>query len=451
VTAGLLVLSVYLTVAHKIRGEFHQFLTDEYLEAVEITNEHIDDLGALRLAMETEMKGARFFRSVYRLYDLDKNEELLALSIEEEWIRKLPPFHIPEKEQELRTVLLRTEGPDRESADEIQFLTGWPDKKNHPNLLLTVGLCYDRVWLRLRSLRHNLFVALFVTTLLAGIGGHVFSSRGLKPIHEIATSLERVGADDLSYRLPEPPAQDEVGRIVASVNSMLKRLEDAFQQLRAFTADAAHELRTPLAAAKCRLDVALERERTPEEYQDAIQDALDRLTGLSTLVDSLLLLSELDARHDHYEKGSVKLCDLLSDIAEFFEVAAEENGTHLTVTCPQDSTVTGNTDLLRRLFSNLIENAMRHTPPAGTIKVEASCTQTECTIAVTDTGDGMNSEELAKIFRRFYRADSARTWGQGGVGLGLSICQKIVEVHGGSIEVESEKAKGTTFRVHLPR
>jgi heavy metal sensor kinase len=449
-TAVVLVLSVYLTVAHKVRGEFHQFLTDEYLEAVAITNEHIEDQRALRLAMETEMKGARFFRSVYRLYDLDKDEELLALSIEQEWIRKLPPFHIPEKEQELATVLLRSEGMDREAADEIHFLAGWPDKENRPNLLLNVGLCYDRVWLRLRSLRQNLFVALLVTMLLAGIGGHVLSSRGLKPIHQIATSLGSVSAHDLSYRLPEPEAQDEIGRIVESVNSMLKRLEDAFEQLRAFTADAAHELRSPLAAAKCRLDVALERQRTAEEYEDAIQDALDRLAGLGTLVDSLLLLAELDAKHGGQEHQRVKLCALLADIAEFFEVAAEQKGTRLTVMCPEGCTVTGNADLLRRLFSNLIENAIRHTPPGGTVGVETSCAEKGCIITVSDTGDGMSTEELGKIFRRFYRADSARTWRQGGAGLGLSICQKIVEVHGGTIDVESEEGKGTRFRVHLP-
>jgi signal transduction histidine kinase len=102
------------------------------------------------------------------------------------------------------------------------------------------------------------------------------------------------------------------------------------------------------------------------------------------------------------------------------------------------------------LLSNLIENAVRHTPAGGTVGVEASCAEKGCTIAVTDTGDGMSTEEVGKIFRRFYRADSARTWRQGGAGLGLSICQKIVEVHGGAIEVHSEKGKGTSFRVHLP-
>jgi heavy metal sensor kinase len=449
--AAVLVVAVYSIVAHKLKGEFDQFLLDEYREAVEITNGHLDDLSALERAIETEVRGARYFPFVYRLYDIDEGKLLLALATETDWLRSLPTVRTPHKDMESSAVLLGGEEEEREDRDEIHFLTGWPNKEDHSNLLLNVGLCYDRVWLRLCSLRYNLFMAFLVTTLVAALGGHLLASRGLRPIYEVAASLEQIGVKALSYRLPEPGVQDEIGRILQSVNSMLTRLEDAFAQLREFTADAAHELRTPLAAAKCRLDVALEQQRSTEEYQDAIRDALDRLASLGTLLDNLLLLAELEAKSDRHERQAVSLRELFTDISELFEVAAEQKGIRLTMSCAEDYTVTGNPTLLRRLFSNLTENAIRHTMPGREVRVEASCEDEQFTVTVTDTGVGMSTGDLAKVFRRFYTGDTARTPGKVGAGLGLSICHKIVEVHGGAIEVETQKGKGTTFIVHLPR
>lgn len=451
VMSAVLVVAVYLVVAHKLRVEFGQFLSDEYWEAVQITNRHIGELNDLKQAVKLEVGGVRYFYFVYRLYDVDKAKFLLDLSSKEEWLKSLPAVRTPRNELERSVVLLGEEGPRRENRNELHFLTGWPDREKHPNLLLSVGLCYDRVWHRLGSLRDNLFLAFIITTALASLGGHLLASRGLKPIHSIANSLEDVSASNLSYRLPEPEVNDEIGRIILSVNSMLHRLETAFQHLREFTADAAHELRTPLTAAKCRVDVALERQRENEEYEEAFRDVLDRLTGLENLVDQLLLLANLDARPDDHKREQVNIQALLADISGFFEIAAEHKAVDFSLDCAERCDITGNPALLRRLFSNLIENAIRHTPAGGAVRVQTSCTDGGCNIAVTDTGSGLDSGHLAKVFQRFYRADGARTWGKGGSGLGLSICQKIVEVHEGSIQAHSEKGKGTSFSVHLPR
>ncbi len=451
VMGAVLVVAVYLVVAHKLRVEFGQFLTDEYWEAVQITNKHISQLDDLKQAVKLEVGGVRYFYFIYRLYDVDKAQFLLDLSSKEEWLGSLPAVRTPRNELERSVVLLGEERQHRESRSEIHFLTGWPDREKHPNLLLSVGLCYDRVWHRLGSLRDNLLLAFVITTVLASLGGHLLASRGLKPIHNIATSLEQVSASSLSYRLPEAETKDEIGRIVHSVNSMLERLQTAFQRLTEFTADAAHELRTPLAAAKCRADVALERQRETEEYEEALRDVLDRLTGLENLVDQLLLLANLDARPDDHKREHVNVQDLLADISGFFEIAAEQKGIEFRMDCAERCDVTGNPALLRRLFSNLIENAIRHTPPGGAVRVQTSWIDGGCNIAVTDTGSGLDPGHLDKVFQRFYRADGARTWGKGGTGLGLSICQKIVEVHEGSIQAHSEKGKGTSFSVHLPR
>ena len=236
-----------------------------------------------------------------------------------------------------------------------------------------------------------------------------------------------------------------------SVNSMLERIEDAFMRLKDFTADVAHELRTPLTAAKCRLDVAMELPRETGEYEDAIRDTLDRLAGLNTLVENLLLLAELDGEPERRERRDVRLGELLADIAEFFGIAAEQKDINLRVECTDQCVVSGNSTLLRRLFSNLIENAIRHTPPGGEVRLDTACDDGGCNITVMDTGSGLAPDDLAKVFQRFYRADSARTWGKEGAGLGLSICRKIVETHGGRIRATSERGEGTSLHVWLPR
>ena len=475
VTGGCLCLVLYLIVAHKMRKEFYQFLTDEYLEAVQITNENLGNRRALKRAVLTEVKGVRYFPFVYRLYDLDKGEDVLMLATKKEWLQALPVVRIPQNEPDHTSVVSGEEGElvrlakkwlnrgrdetkrrrsifsaDGEREEEIHFLTGYPNKKQHPHLLLQVGLSYERVHLCLSSLRHYLLATFFVAMALATVGGHLLASHGLKPVHQIAASLEQVDAGSISYRLPEPKAKDEIGRIVQSVNSMLGRLQEALQHQRDFTANAAHELRTPLTAAKCRLEVALERERGAGEYEEAIQDALDRLSGLNKLIEDLLFLANLDVRPDSYERQEVSLFDLLADITEFFGIVAEQKGINLRLACPSQCTATGNEALLRRLFSNLIENAISHTPPGGEIRVETSCTEGRCNIMVIDSGSGMDAKDLARIFQRFYRADDAGNWRKG-AGLGLSICKKIVEVHGGLIRANSERGKGTSFNVHLPR
>jgi len=449
--AGLLVVAVYLVVAHKLNGDFRRFLTDEYLEAVSITSQYLDDLDRLQQAVMAEMKGARYYPTVYRLYDLDASRNLVTFSQEEKWLESLPPVQTADDEPVYSAILHGHKGQKRENRDEMRFLTGWVDRERLPNLVLQVGLRYNRVDKRLSSLRDNLAMVFLVTAVLALAGGHLAASRGLKPLHEITGSLEQIRARNLSYRLPESETHDEIGRIVRSANSMLDRIESAFLHLRDFTADAAHELRTPLTAAKCRLDVALERQRDAGQYQQAIRDALDRLSGLGTLVDNLLLLAELDAEPGRHERRDVHLYELFADIADFFGIVAEQNEINLSVVCADQCVVSGNATLLRRLFSNLIENAIRHTPLGGEVRLETSCTDSECEVTVTDSGPGLPPGELANVFRRFYRADSARTWGKEGAGLGLSICQKIVETHGGRISATSQQGKGTSVHVWLPR
>jgi len=339
-------------------------------------------------------------------------------------------------------------------ADELHefgYLTGRPDPEGHPHLLLAVGLSYEPVRQRLGSLRNSLMWALVAALGLATAGGWLLASRALKPIQALAQSVEGMDARDLSRRLPEPQSDDEMAKIVRSINNMFGRLERTFEAMGGFTADAAHELRTPLTAARCRLEVALEKDRTAVEYQDVLRDVGEQLGGLNKLVDNMLLLANLDARPHSYEREEVDLRELLLEIAEFFEILAGQQGIDLEIDCADSCLVSGNPSLLRRLFSNLIENALRHTAAGGRVRLSVEPGTSGAAVTVADTGEGMPPAAAAHIFQRFHRADASRSRDSGGFGLGLAITREIVEAHDGLIKVESAPGKGTTFHVYLPR
>jgi len=469
VTGAVLVVSLYLVVSYNIRSEFHRFLGQEYEEIARISMDHFGDRQALERSLETEVGVSRYLPMVCRLYDARAGKELLLRSTrDEERYENLPVPRLDANaglqkglmvtgDRDGAFVMGDVDSPDdialtlaQTEADELHFLTGWLDEEKHPGVILQVGLGYVNVSRRLLSLRCHMLAVFAVILGIALAGGHWLASRGLRPMHELADMLEHVDARDLSYRLPEQGREDEIGRIMRSTNVMLGHLESAFQQLGSFTGYAAHELRTPLAAAKLRLEVAVERERDSEQYARAIEDALEQLSALNTLVDNLLLLATLEARPGSFEREDVDLGGPLSEIVEFFAILGDEREVNVTLTCPAGAKVTGNPALLRRLFSNLIENAVANTPPGGEARLEVAPTEGGCWVTVRDTGRGMTSVELSRAFERFYRGDTSRSRGAGRAGLGLSICKKIVEAHAGIIKAESEPEKGTTFSVYLP-
>lgn len=473
---GLFVAEIYLLVSHKMRKEFYQFLSDEYQEAVHTTNRLLDDPEALAEGIRGEARSRRFFGMAYRLYDLSKREDIIVVAARrEDLVRKMPAAHLSRDagggieieldgpsngvrlftvgadalpENTSRNLIALTVGEDR--GGEIHFLTGLPDPDGHPELLLQVGLSYRRVYRRIASLLHYFIAGFAGTIILATLGGSLIASRALRPVSRVADSIEHTSARNFSNRLAEPRSRDEIGRIVRSFNNMLQRLEEAFQYLQDFTADAAHELRTPLARVKCGLQVALERERDAPEYQQAIQEALDQLSRLSKLVNSLLLLANLNANPDTPEgREQIDLRDMLGQICEFFGIAAHEVGIDLRLDCPRPCLLLGNPVLLRQLFSNLIENAIRHTPPDGHVRIGARCRPQGCEITVANTGSDLQQKDLDRIFRRFYTGVPARTGDEAGFGLGLSISRKIVEAHNGTITADIGDNKETTFRVVL--
>ncbi|MGA9531114.1 MAG: ATP-binding protein [Anaerolineales bacterium] len=308
----------------------------------------------------------------------------------------------------------------------------------------------SRVDQTVAGLRTQLLLGLPVILLLLAAGGVVLADRALRPIDHITRTTQELSARDLSQRIDYVGPDDEVGRLASTIDGMLARLEQAFDHERRFTADAAHELRTPLTALKGQIQVALGQERTAEVYRQTLeimQRQVDRLIGLS---DGLLFLARAD--HDHVNAGTttVDLSELVEILSEQTLPLAESRELQLTSSVERGLVVEGDQDLLIRLVFNLLDNAFKYTPAGGRVSLSLQRDRHEAMIKVMDTGLGIAAGNLPHVFERFYRVDDDRSSNSGGTGLGLAMAAEIAQLHHGSITVESETGKGTTFTVRLP-
>jgi len=281
----------------------------------------------------------------------------------------------------------------------------------------------------------------------AWFGGMFLTGRVLRPVRQITRATGRIGARDLSERLPVT-GDDEFSELARTVNTMLARLESSFEQQRRFTADASHELRTPLTVVKSVASRFLSRRDLPEDYRRGLE-RLDSAAGvMEGVVQDLLLLARSDSGQLHLNVSPQSLSTVLKAA---LACVLPEGGPTVRNEVPEDGTIIlGDASHLARLFSNLLNNAIRHTPPEGSIILSARESGDRVFVTVADTGTGISAEHLPHVTERFYRVDTARSRAEGGTGLGLAICKSIAEAHGGQIRVESDQEKGTTVTVSLP-
>ncbi len=300
------------------------------------------------------------------------------------------------------------------------------------------------------SLLRQMLFGLPLVLLLAALGGLFLAAQALRPVNHITRTAQAVSAGDLTRRIGYRGVADEVGRLAATFDQMLDRLQAAFEGERRFTADASHELRTPLTVIKGRLSVTLSRRRTPPEYESTLQDLeqeVDRLIRLST---DLLLLTRLDQGYRDWQPERLDLSDLLGAVAEQVQPLAESRSITLITDIPPELSIYGDADDLIRLFLNLLDNAIKFTPTKGQVRVLSARQGAEVWVAISDTGPGIAQEHLPHLFERFYRVEANRSRRTGGSGLGLAIAYEIVRLHQGSLNVQSKPGQGTTFTVHLP-
>lgn len=293
-----------------------------------------------------------------------------------------------------------------------------------------------------------LVVGWLVAALLFGLVSWFVAGRALKPLTEMAARLRQLSADNLDERLPAENPRDELGGLAAGFNDALQQLQNSFAALDRLTADVSHELRTPLTAMRAVSEVAM-RERNPAVLHDAVGSMLEEIGRMNQLLDRLLLLTRPgdDAMPVSLEAGPVR--KTLLEVSETLGLLAEEKQQSLLVDCPDHLLAVFDPALLRLALMNLVQNAIRYSPPGKSIRVRAVAGDEAAVIEVADEGPGIALEHQQKIFERFYRVDKARSRAEGGVGLGLAIVKWSVERMGGAVELKSEPGRGSIFRLRL--
>ena len=286
---------------------------------------------------------------------------------------------------------------------------------------------------------------------ISTILGAWLARRALRPIDSVTSSAMRITASNLHERIEPREAHDELGRLIGTLNELFERLESNFQQVNRFSADVSHELRTPLTIIQGEAEVALKQATTDEDKIQTLEVILDEARRMSQLVRNLLTLGRLETGQARPELARIELKQVVEDLTEEGQVMAARKEITLVMGTCDDVDVSGDAVLLHQLGYNLIDNAVKYSPPGGKIELSLVAEGDEARISVRDSGIGIESGERDSIFDRFYRGDKARNHSDGGSGLGLALVQQIAQAHGGSVRVDSRPGYGSEFVVTLPR
>ena len=315
--------------------------------------------------------------------------------------------------------------------------------------ILQIGAPMQESTAVINALFYVLAIVIPFAIMLGSIVGWFFVKQAISPVDEITRMARKIEAGSLNERLNVSVPMDEIGRLAETFNDMIARLELSFKQVKQFTADASHELKTPLTVLKGEMEIALKTEKTVEGLREIIKSSLEEVDKMSAIVKSLLDLARIDSRIK-LPIDKIRLEEIIEERFNQTMPLARSKGVDMEIMKIEKVVVIGDMLRIGQLIFNLIDNAIKYTVIGGSIEISLEQKNGWAIITVLDTGIGIAKEDIPYIFDRFYRVDKARTRAEGGVGLGLSICKEIIDAHEGRIEVESDVGKGSIFRIYLP-
>jgi heavy metal sensor kinase len=348
----------------------------------------------------------------------------------------------------------------------LRIITYPVKENNQVTKMIQVASSLEDVEDALNTLLIILIVTVPSILMIASLGGQFLANKALKPVDRVTQTARMITSQNLNQRIQTLKVKDEISRLIDTFNEMISRLDQSFRQIKQFTTDASHELKTPLTILKGEVEVALRKKRPLHEYEQILESNLEEIDRMSKIVEDLLLLSKADIGEIRLNREDIHLTRFISGLTEQMKILAQPKNIRIEISNHQNEIhVFGDTLRMRELFINLIENGIKYTEAGGSILItltketdgslspltpKEKKAATFAKITVADTGIGIAKEDQEKIFNRFFRVDKARSREQGGSGLGLSICKWIVEAHQGEITVESEPGKGSSFIVRLP-
>jgi two-component system heavy metal sensor histidine kinase CusS len=364
------------------------------------------------------------------------------------------PSQVPREEWEglavpdTRAVPSKLWKPEKHGAYRIAVTRFDSKRQDVGRGFIVIALDISETAQLLRSFEASLFIAIPVGMLAAALIGIFIAQRELRPVVRIAEAARDVTASHLNERLDLAGVPTELEDLANSFNTMLARLEDSFHRLSEFSADLAHELRTPLTSLLGRTQLVLSKNRSADEYREALEASIGEIKRLAALVSDMLFLAQADHAPAALAYERVDLRHQADRLIEYFGMAAEERG--IALEASGHATVFADRVMLARALSNLLSNAIRHSPDGERVDVVVAHGRSGVTASVIDRGPGLSPAEASRVFERFYRADPSRARDSGGTGLGLAIAWSIVRMHGGDVSVKSEPGKLTVFTLSIP-
>lgn len=292
-------------------------------------------------------------------------------------------------------------------------------------------------------------ICLFIGTIFAIFLGYIIARKGMQSLYDLTEVTKKITANSLSQQIDPKSWPKELKALGKAFNQMLNRIEVSFSHLTQFSADLAHELRTPVNNLMGQTEIILSQNHTLEEYQQVLGSNLEELHRISQIIENLLFLSRAENIQLEIKKSRLNVAKEVKLVCEFYQVMADEK--NINIICEGDAVLSANSVMFRRMISNILSNALKYTPHGGKVSFKIEPLEKVVRITLADTGIGIPSEHLPKIFNRFYRIDSARSQDSGGTGLGLAIVKSIVELHHGQISIKSKPDKGTTITIYLPK
>jgi len=436
---------LYWVLRQSLNETDAQFLTNKIHVLRVILRERPDDPKALEEEVVWEGQGLQFTRYYARVLDPEKQ-----LVIETPGMGDVLEPWVFDRALDASGGIVRCTKVKGRDGKPYAILTGYAPAHGQNGNAYTLQVALDDSYEEAILSRYGrtLVAVLIVGLFMSAFGGVVWARRGMRPLREIAAAARRITSSRLNERIGQVPWPNELKDLAESFDGMLQRLEASFGRLSRFSADLAHELRTPINNMMGEAEVALTGKRSNEEYQHVLASILEENRRLARIVRSLLFLARADNEELELKKEQVELRSEVEKVCEFFAPIVDEKGIYLSVKGEAHAAV--DPDLFRRVISNLLANAVEYTPSAGSVQIELSTVDEVVEIVVQDTGCGMAPDEVERVFEPFFRGRTARENHIEGNGLGLAIVQSIVELHGGHVAISSHVGRGTTVRIRLP-
>ncbi|MGA2417591.1 MAG: heavy metal sensor histidine kinase [Candidatus Sulfotelmatobacter sp.] len=448
--------SLYLVLVSELEKSTDLFLADKVHVLRTMLRERPDDGDALREEIELESAARRYEQFYIRLLDQRKTPLLMTPGMADQL--DLAQFASQTQSRPEGTVAMKGRDGRAFRVTSAAAAVGSPATQTDT---LQIAIDVSQKEELLARYRFWFWAILLATFAIFPLVGYRIARHGIRPVEEMAATARHISSKNLRERILPEGYPFELASLAGTFNQMLDRLEESFERISRFSADIAHDLRTPVNNIRGEAEVALARARSADEYGDVIESCLEEAVRLSDLIGDLLFLARAESPLTNLRRELVDVGELLGAVREYYEASAADCGISLTTSVVGEPVVAElDRALLQRAVGNLVSNALAHTPPGGTIALRAHADFSKpnssvahafkVRIEVSDTGIGIPEEALPRVFDRFFRVDSSRSQASGGTGLGLAIVQSIAQLHGGTVEISSQPGHGTRVTLHMP-